>query len=84
MTEEPLIFWKRDVFKQIRRLESVQRHLHTLARKGAHAAGDGFVARSSEQETRARAAVIAATIRARRAEARDHVLLGRVIDAMRS
>ncbi|WP_029925492.1 hypothetical protein [Nocardia otitidiscaviarum] len=84
MTTTPRIVWRRKAFPEIRNLETLQRELLTRARQGAHACGDGFVARSSSRPTRARAAVIAATIRARRAEARDHLLLGRGLDAMRS
>lgn len=81
---DPRIVWNRRAFREVRRLESVKQELHNYAKKGANAAGDGFVARASDRPTRARAAVIAATIRARRADARDHILLGRVIDAMKS
>ena len=84
MTATPRIVFRRQAFPEIRNLETLQRELYKYAKKGAHAAGDGFVARSSSRPTRARAAVIAATIRARRREARDHVLMGRVIDAMRA
>lgn len=80
----PRIVWNRRAFREVRRLESVKQELYNYAKKGANAAGDGFVSRASDRPTRARAAVIAATIRARRADARDHILMGRVIDAMRS
>ncbi|SNY84045.1 hypothetical protein SAMN04244553_3591 [Nocardia amikacinitolerans] len=80
---QPRIDWNIEAFAQIRRLEGVKKALYELAKKGANAAGDGFVARAGDRPTRARAAVIAATIRARHANARDHTLLGPVVDAMR-
>lgn len=78
------IRWKPGAFAEIRRLESLKQLEYEYAKKGANAAGDGFVARAGDRPTRARAAVIAATIRARRRNARDHTLMGPVIDAMRS
>lgn len=46
-----------------------------IADRVAEAAGDGFVARSSVGRNRARAAVIAASPRARRGQAKDGRLL---------
>ena len=81
---EPRIRWRQQGFAEMRRLPAVKQYLHNKARAGANAAGDGFVARSADTPVRARAAVIAATIRARRANARDHTLMGPAMDAMRS
>jgi hypothetical protein len=71
-------------FKEIRTMESTQQMVYDYAKVGAKAGGDGFIARSNNGRNRARAAVIAATIRARRADARDHILMGRVVDAMKA
>lgn len=80
----PLIRYRRGVFTEIRRMETLKQQLYDYAKVGAAAGGDGFLARASDRPTRARAAVIAATIRARRADARDHILMGRVVDAMKA
>ncbi|NEW49335.1 hypothetical protein GV792_04665 [Nocardia cyriacigeorgica] len=84
MVATPRINWKLRGFREIRRLESLKQLEYDYAKKGANAAGDGFLARAGDRPTRARAAVIAATIRARRRNARDHTLMGPVIDAMRA
>lgn len=84
MAQGPRIKWRRACWREIRRMESLKQQLYDYAKVGANAAGDGFVARASDRPTRARAAVIAATIRARRADARDHILMGRAVDAMKS
>ncbi len=81
---EPRIRWNRRAWRQIRRMESLKQQLYDYAKVGANTAGDGFLARASDRPTRARAAVIAATIPARRRDARDHVLMGPVVDAMRA
>lgn len=65
-------------------MESLKQQLYEFAQVGAKAGGDGFVARASDRPTRARAAVIAASIRARRANARDHTLMGVCVDAMKA
>lgn len=78
------IRWNMQGFKAIRTADSTKRMLHEFAKVGANEAGDGFVARANSGRNRDRAAVIAATIRARRRDARDHILVGRVIDAMRA
>ncbi|MFG1794134.1 hypothetical protein [Nocardia sp. NPDC049149] len=78
------IRWKMRGFRAIRTSEATKRMLYDFAKAGANAAGDGFVARADSGRNRARAAVIAATIRARRRDARDHILVGPVIDAMRA
>ncbi|MGW6698857.1 hypothetical protein [Nocardia sp. NPDC055049] len=80
----PRIAWRPGVFAEIRRLESLKQLEYDYAKKGANAAGDGFLARAADRPTRARAAVIAATMRARHRNARDHTLMGPVIDAMRA
>lgn len=80
---EPRIDWNFEVFAEIRRTEKLKEVLYDLAKKGAAAGGEGFIARVGDRPTRARAAVIAATMRARHANARDHTLAGPVIDAMR-
>lgn len=78
------IRWKQNVFTEIRKSEPVNRLVFQYAKKGANAAGDGFIARVTTRPGRARAAVIAATIRARRKDARDHILVGPVIEAMKN
>lgn len=81
---EPRIRWKMSGFKAIRTAEATKQMVFDFAKVGANEAGDGFVARANTGRNRARAAVIAATIRARRRDARDHILLGRTIDAMKA
>ena len=81
---EPIIRWKMRGFKQIRTSEATQQMLYDCAKVGSNEAGDGFIARVNTGRNRARASVIAATIRARRADARDHILMGRVVDAMKA
>ncbi|MEU2106493.1 hypothetical protein [Nocardia sp. NPDC019255] len=80
----PPIRWNIRGFRELRCSQEVENYLHDKAVLGARAAGDGFLARANTGRNRARAAVIAVTIRARRRNARDHTLVGPVIDAMRS
>lgn len=82
--EDVRIRWKIKGFKAIRTCEPVKQMLYDFAKVGARAAGDGFVARANNGRNRNRAAVIAVTVRARRRDARDHILVGRVIDAMKA
>lgn len=81
---EPRIEWKMSGFRELRRVDALRQLLHDYAKVGARAAGDGYIARAGDRPTRARAAVITATYRARRDNLRNHTLLGHVIDAMRS
>ena len=69
-------------FEQLRRSPGVKADLRRRADAIAEACGDGFVAASGEGKTRSRAAVIAASGRARRANARDNTML-RNLDAGR-
>ena len=83
--QTPRIEWRYpDAFNEIRNLEAVKDLLHDYAKVGSAAAGEGFVARAGERPTRARAAVIAAHPHARNREARDHILMGRCLDAMQA
>lgn len=84
MVNQPRIVWRRACWREIRRMETLKQRLYDYAKVGSNAAGDGFVSRASDRPTRARAAVITATIRARRADARDHILMGRAVDAMKA
>lgn len=74
---------RRDALGEILRLKSLERRLYELAQVGADAGGEGYVARHDVQPARARAAVIAAYYVARRDNARNHTLMGRVVDAMK-
>lgn len=65
-------------------MESLKKVLYEYAKVGANVAGDGFVSRVGDRPSRARAAVITATIRARRVNARDHTLMGVCVDAMKA
>lgn len=78
------IRWKIKGFKAIRTSEAMKKLLHEYAKVGARAGGDGFIARANNGRNRNRAAVIAATPHARRRDARDHILVGPVIDAMKA
>lgn len=49
----------------------IRRELRRRAQKIADAAGDGFEVRESEPRVRARVAVVATTMRAKRGEAKD-------------
>ena len=72
-------------FEQLLRHPRLKADLLRRAERIRDAAGgedDGFVARSGEGATRSRAAVIAASYRARRANAKSNVLV-RSIDAGR-
>lgn len=80
----PRTTWRMKTFKGIRNHPRLREMEEEFAKVGANAAGDGFVARSGHRPTRARAAVIAATIRARRANRRDHTLMGVALDAMKA
>ena len=82
--DEPRIRYKMAGFKALRTSEATKQMLFDFAKAGANAGGDGFVARANNGRNRNRAAVIAVTIKARRRDARDHILLGPVIDAMRA
>ncbi|WP_327100062.1 hypothetical protein OIE68_15560 [Nocardia vinacea] len=83
--DEPRIVWRYpDAFQEIRNLEKLKDVLHDYAKVGSAAAGEGFIARAGHQTTRARAAVIAAHPHARNREARDHILMGRALDAMQA
>lgn len=77
------IRWSMRGFRQLRTSEEVEHFLYDKAVLGARAGGDGCIARSGTGRTRARAAVITATVRAMRDNAEKHTLLGPVIDAMR-
>lgn len=76
--------WNYHALPEIRRLEKLKQLLYDYAKVGANAAGNGFLARAGDRPTRARAAVIAATLRARRVNARDHTLMGVALDAMKA
>lgn len=79
------IKWNLRGFEEIRRAPGVKADLLRRAERIRDAAGgedDGFVAVSGEGATRSRAAVIAASRRARRANAKTNVLV-RSIDAGR-
>lgn len=84
MGSQPRIVWRYAAFREIRNLPKLQKLEADIAQAGADAAGDGFVARSGSGRTRARAAVIAATGEAIRADNRDHILMGRALDAMKA
>lgn len=79
----PQVRYRRAAFPEIRRLGTVKRILLDFAKDGADAGGDGFVAHASDGATRARAAVIAVSMEARRRNAREHTLVGPCMDAMR-
>lgn len=77
------IRWRFAAFREIRTLETTKQMLHDFAKVGAREGGDGFIARANTGDNRARAAVIAAHPKARHRNARDHTLIGPVIDAMK-
>lgn len=83
-TGQPRIVWRRRAWREIRRSDWLKQQLYDYAKVGASAGGDGFISRVGDRPTRARAAVIAATIRARRRDARDHTLMGVCVDAMKA
>lgn len=65
-------------FREIRTAPKVMKMLNDIAAKTAARAGDGFEARSAEVtggQVRGRAAVVTTTVKAMRAEARDHTLV---------
>lgn len=76
------IQWRVKGFEALRRDPRVLADLQRRAERVAAAAGDGFVARAGQGKTRARAAVIAASMKARRRNSRDNTLL-RSLDAGR-
>lgn len=79
------IQWNKAGFEALLRHPAVKADLFRRAEKIAEAAGGelgGYVARSGEGKTRSRAAVIAATYRARRDNAANQTLL-KSIDAGR-
>ena len=76
------IVWNLTGFEALRRSPGVAADLRRRADAIAEACGDGFVAESGQGRTRARAAVIAASGRARRVNARDNTIL-RNLDAGR-
>ncbi len=81
----PRIKWNMAEYRRIRRSKELEQVLLGLAKKGAAAANesaDGYEAVSDIGANRARAAVVAASVYARRDNAEDHTLL-RCIDAMR-
>lgn len=81
----PRIKWNMTEYRRIRRAPEMEQFLLGLAEKGAAAANrsaDGYIAISSVGANRARAAVVADSVYARRDNAEDHTLL-RCIDAMR-
>jgi len=72
------IKWKRGVFAEIRTLPRVLSELDSMADAIANRAGDGFESRSAAPtggKIRGRAAVITASARAMRRNARDQTLL---------
>lgn len=78
------IQWNKAGFEALLRHPAVKADLFRRAEKIAEAVGElgGYVARSGEGKTRSRAAVIAATYRARRDNAANQTLL-KSIDAGR-
>ena len=76
------IVYNTKAFEAMRRSPGVKADLRRRADAIAAACGDGFVAASGEGKTRSRAAVIAASGRARRVNARDNTML-RNLDAGR-
>lgn len=69
------IKWRVKGFEEVRRLPGVKAELSQIAESMADSLGDGFVAEVGEGKTRSRAAVIAASTRARRRNARDNTIL---------
>ncbi|MBF6459805.1 hypothetical protein IU433_12235 [Nocardia puris] len=88
--DEPRIVWNRKIWREIRNMDRLKDLEYEYAQIGAAAAnaaagvGGGFLARAGNRPSRARAAVIAATIRARRTDRRDHILMGVALDAMKA
>jgi len=72
------IKWRPGVFAEIRTLPAVMAEVDSMAQDIATAAGDGFEARPASAtggRVRGRAAVVTATARAIRRNARDQTLL---------
>lgn len=84
MSTTPRTVWRIAAFREIRNLPKLKKLEEDIAQAGADAAGEGFVAEVSSGRTRARAAVIATTGDAIRADSRDHILMGRALDAMKA
>ncbi len=72
------IKWNLPAFEEIRRLPAVRRDLEQRAEDIADACGDGYVAESGEGKTRSRAAVITATPRAMRDNAKNNTIIKNV------
>lgn len=70
--------WNMKAFERVRRLPGVKADLRARADRIAEACGEGFVAASGEGKTRSRAAVIAASGRARRRNSTDNTILNNV------
>lgn len=82
----PRIQWNLAEYRRILRSRELEQRLREIAEKGAAAANqsaDGYIAVSSTGANRARAAVVADSVYARRDNAQDHTLL-RIIDDMRA
>lgn len=77
------IDWKMAGFREIRTASGAVSEVNRIAAGIAQRAGDGFVAEQADTtggRGRARAAVVATTVPAARAEAKDHVLLKAIGD----
>ena len=86
MAEQVRFRWNRDALEQVRRWPEASAELKRRADAIAAACGGepvGFVAVTGEGKTRSRAAVIAASPRARRRNAKSNTIL-RHLDAGRS
>lgn len=78
MARRVKIHWKRGVFAEIRTLPAVLSELDSMAEAIANRAGDGFEARAAENtggKVRGRAAVVTASMKAIRRNAREQTLL---------
>lgn len=78
MARRVKVHWKRGVFAEIRTLPAVMSELDSMAGAIANRAGDGFEARPAEKtggKVRGRAAVVTATNKAARRNAREQTLL---------
>lgn len=72
------IKWNLPAFAEIRTLPAAMDLVYESADRIAYACGDGFVAEATETPTRARAAVIAVSPKARRQDAKRNVILSNV------